>query len=221
MKILAIDTSTHACSAALYNEGEITSVYRVVPRLHGEILLPMIDELLTTADLRLSELDTLAYGCGPGSFTGVRLAASCIQGLAVGANKPIVAVSSLSALAHTLYTQLGYAQLACAFDARMQEVYWGLYQLEAGEWQLQGQEQVIAPSQIKDLPTGKWVGVGDGWGSYADILADSTGIQQSFPRCYPNAASVAELAISAFHRGEVLAPELALPTYLRDNVTYR
>jgi len=221
MKILAIDTSTHACSAALYQDGEITSIYRVAPRLHGEILLPMIDELLTTADLQLSELDTLAYGCGPGSFTGVRLAASCIQGLAVGANKPVIGVSSLSALAHTFYTQLGYAQLACAFDARMQEVYWGLYQLEAGEWQLQGEEQVIAPNQIKDLPAGQWIGVGDGWDTYADILADSTGIQQAFPRCYPNAASVAELAISAFKRGEVLAPEQALPTYLRDNVTYR
>jgi tRNA threonylcarbamoyladenosine biosynthesis protein TsaB len=220
MKILAIDTSTHACSAALYVDGETTSFFRVVPRLHGELLLPMIDELLMSSGLPLSELDALAYGCGPGSFTGVRLAASCIQGLAVGARKPIVAVSSLKALAHTLYTQLGYAQLACAFDARMHEVYWGLYQLEAGEWQLQGQEQVIPPSQIKGLPSGQWIGVGDGWGSYTDVLAISTGIQQSFPRCYPNAASVAELAISAFRRGEILEAGEALPTYLRDKVTY-
>jgi tRNA threonylcarbamoyladenosine biosynthesis protein TsaB len=179
----------------------------------------MVDELLQSVKLKLNDLDALAYGCGPGSFTGVRMASSVVQGLAVGVNKPIIAISSLQAMAHTFYLQLGYTQIACAFDARMQEVYWGAYRFNNSEWEGVGEECNIAPTAAPALPA-DWVGAGDGWDAYAVELAQTTGIKTYYPRCYPHAAGVAHLAIPRYVRGEYISAGDALPNYLRNKVTH-
>lgn len=217
-KILAIETSAAACSAALLVDGEVDGLFHFAPRLHGDLILPMVSELLSNHGIKLAEIDALAYGCGPGSFTGVRMASSVVQGLAFGVNKPVVPVSSLLAMAQGVYTTLGYTQVACAFDARMNEVYWGAYRLQAGEWLPCGEECVIAPMLVPRLPEGDWIGAGDGWQSYGMVLTDCTDIQNYYPRAYPNATAVAQLGLLGFLRGEYIAPAQALPTYLRNKV---
>ncbi len=132
MKLLAIDTSTDACSAALWLNGEVRQRYQVAPREHGQLILPMIESLLAEAGLALTQLDTLAFGRGPGGFTGVRIANSVIQGLAFGADLPVVPISSLAALAQGAYTEMGTPQILAAIDARIGEVYWGAYRAAQG-----------------------------------------------------------------------------------------
>lgn len=215
--ILAMDTSTNACSAALYVGGVVEERFQYAPRLHGELILPMIDELLKNAGKTLEEVDAIAYGCGPGSFTGVRMAASLAQGLAIGSKKPLIAISSLLAMADACYQQLGFTQLACAFDARMGEVYWGAYQFIDGKWTAALPESVSAPGLVPELPSSSWVGVGEGWGAYAE-LSNVTGITRFYPRAFPRAGSIATLALDAFSREDFLSPEQALPTYLRNKV---
>ncbi|MFI4954870.1 MAG: tRNA (adenosine(37)-N6)-threonylcarbamoyltransferase complex dimerization subunit type 1 TsaB [Gammaproteobacteria bacterium] len=219
-KILAIDTSTHACSAALYIDGCVEERYKYAPRLHGELLLDMVDDLLSSKHITLDAIDALAYGCGPGSFTGVRMAASVMQGLVLGVQKPVIAVSSLLALADGLYQCLGYGQIACAFDARMNEVYWAAYQFSNGEWVAAVPDCVIAPEQISSLPQGDWVGVGDGWTRYAQELGEKTGIKDSYARFYPHAANIASLAASRYLQGDYqeVAFSTVLPVYLRNKV---
>ena len=221
VKILAIDTSTHACSAALYIGGYVEERYQYAPRLHGELLLTMVDELLASAKLAIKDIDALAYGCGPGAFTGVRLATSAIQGLSLGVNKPVVPISSLLAMADAFYKRMGYSQVACAFDARMGEVYWGAYRFSQGEWVAEVPDCVLAPNQLNPLPriSGEWVGVGDGWASYRQELGNATGVEESFERFYPHAASVATLAAKRYAQGQyVNSQETILPVYLRNNV---
>lgn len=218
-KILAIDTATHACSAALYIDGWVDEQYKYAPRMHGELILNMVDELLTNHGLTLANLDALAYGAGPGSFTGVRLATSTIQGLSFGAQKPVIPISSLLAQADAFYKYLGYSQIACAFDARMGEVYWGVYQFSAGEWEAVVPDCVIAPDKVSVPAAGEWVGVGDGWGSYAKKLSEITGVKQSYPRFYPHAASIAKLAAKEFAQKHFIQlPAEILPVYLRNDV---
>lgn len=223
-KILAIDTSTHACSAALSVDGYVEERYKYAPKLHGELLLDMISDLLACKHLTLQDIDALAYGCGPGSFTGVRMAASIIQGLVLGISKPVIAISSLLAMADGLYQRLGYSEIACAFDARMQEVYWAAYRFLNGEWVAVVSDSVVAPDQISALPDGNWVGAGDGWASYQAILGQKTGIEMSFSRCYPHAGSIAKLAAEHYRQEKFLLTPInptsaaILPVYLRNKV---
>lgn len=129
MRVLAIETATEACSAALYISGEIRLRYQVEPRRHSELILPMMDALLAEAEIALSALDALAFGCGPGSFTGVRIATGVVQGAAFGADLPVVPVSTLAALAQRRYREQGEKHLLPAYDARMDELYWGCYRI--------------------------------------------------------------------------------------------
>ncbi len=130
MKLLAIETAAEACSAALLIDGEISLRYEVQPRKHSELIMSMLNSLLQEADLSPARLDGLAFGCGPGSFTGVRIAAGVAQGVALGADLPVVRVSTLAALAQGYFRQSGHTSVLPAFDARMQEVYWGCYRLQ-------------------------------------------------------------------------------------------
>ena len=142
MKILAIDTATEACSVALLTDETCQEIFEIIPRQHTERVLPMVDEMLKKADLSLSQLDALAYNCGPGSFTGVRVATSVIQGLAFSADLPVIPVSSLAALAQLAYREEHKQKVLSAIDARMNEMYWGCYQLENGLMRLIGKEKV-------------------------------------------------------------------------------
>ncbi|NNJ83882.1 MAG: tRNA (adenosine(37)-N6)-threonylcarbamoyltransferase complex dimerization subunit type 1 TsaB, partial [Gammaproteobacteria bacterium] len=133
MKILAIDTATDACSVSLHMDGQYRDSHEIAPRKHAEILLPRIEALLSAAALSPRDLDALAFGRGPGAFTGVRIATGVIQGLAFGADLPVVPISSLHALAQGAWRERGEKNILAAFDARMGEVYWGAYQLDTTE----------------------------------------------------------------------------------------
>lgn len=215
MKLLAIETSSTACSAALTIENEITSHHEVAPLQQARQILPMIDHLMSSNQIKLNQLDALAFGCGPGSFTGVRIATSVMQGLGFALNKPLISISSLAALAQEAYELHGWRQILVCVDARIHEVYWGFYKVnETGLAQLIGQEQVSSPQNIH-LEEG-WFGAGNGWEVYKDqfitqpLKKDST--------ILPTATAILTLAKPKFKMGQWIKTEEALPTYLRDNV---
>ena len=216
MKILALDTSTETCSVALLIGGElIESAASGVQ--HSSKILPMAEALLAQADIALAQLDTLAFGRGPGLFTGLRIGAGVVQGLAFALELPVVPVSSLAALAHGIDAR----QVLAALDARMGQVYWGAYERRAmGRMVLEGQERVLAPGAVP-MPSGRsWIGAGSGWDEYDEVLTRRlgdavTGWQSG---AHPRARDVARLATEAFRNGEAVAPEHAVPVYLRDNV---
>jgi len=221
MKLLAIDTSAEACSAALWQDGELSDRFRVQPRGHSELILIMMQELLDEAALAPADLDALAFGRGPGSFTGVRIATGVVQGVAYAIGRPVVPVSNLAALAQRHYRESANRRILPAFDARMEEVYWGAYQVDdLGLVRLQGREQVGSPEQVR-LPEGSgWHGVGSGWLSYGERLAQRMGSRLASvrPRQLCHALDIARLGVAGFEAGEAVGAAEALPVYLRDQV---
>ncbi len=225
MNILAIETSTQACSAALLCRGEIQQRYQVAPRGHGDLILTMIDELMAEAGLSPSQLSAVAFGRGPGAFTGVRIATSVAQGIAFGADLPVVPVSSLAALAQAGFRHKGYQAILCAVDARMGEVYWGAYQIKQGVVSLLSDEIVCRPEFVPERleVDVQWHGMGNGWQVYADSLTDrfSLPINDDDMAWLARAEEVAVLAQHAVERGETVSAEQAIPVYLRDNVAVK
>lgn len=220
MKLLAIETATDACSAALSIDGEIHERFEITPRGHTARLLPMIDELLAEAEVTIGQMDALAFGRGPGAFTGVRIAVGVAQGIAFAADLPVVPVSTLAALAQGATAD----RVLAALDARMDEVYWGAYRRNAaGSMELDGEECVSAPSEVP-LPEGEgWQGVGAGWMAYDEALSrQCAGQVESWDgSCFPHAHDVASLAVAGFLAGQAVNAEQALPVYLRDKVTWK
>jgi len=218
VKLLAIDTSTEACSAALHIEGTTRSRYEFAPRRHAELILPMVDQLLAEAQIKLSALDAIAFGRGPGAFTGVRIATGIAQGLAFSANLPLIPVSTLAMLAQSVNDKNGY--IASVMDARMGEVYYGLYKSGAVVELIEA-ECVISPDKIIAGNLTRCFGVGSGWANYADILRNvfREHLEGYNADCYPHARDMIPLALQAFRNGDLKAPEDAAPVYLRNNVT--
>jgi tRNA threonylcarbamoyladenosine biosynthesis protein TsaB len=222
MKILAIDTSGDTCSVALLCRGELTQSLELAPRRHGERILDMMAGLLGNAGLTLSALDALAFGRGPGSFTGVRIATAVAQGAAFGAGLGVVGISTLAALAQGHFRASGHRRVVTALDARMGEVYWGTYEVSgAGLMDLLGDEVVVKPQSIPRPVGGGWHGVGGGFAAYPVELAQALGpeLVVAFPDRACEARDIAVLAEKAWRDGLAVAPELALPVYLRDRVT--
>ncbi len=221
MKLLAIETATEACSAALLIDGEISEHYAVEPRRHSELILAMMDGLLADAGFRLSELDALAFGRGPGSFTGVRIAVSVVQGAAFGADLPVVPVSTLAALAQGYFRRSGERRILPAYDARMGELYWAAYEInQVGLAELCIEEQVASAEEVA-LPLGEgWHGVGSGWASYGEVLSRRMGDRLAGVDggLLCRAHDVALLGAAGFAAGQAVAAEQALPVYLRDRV---
>jgi tRNA threonylcarbamoyladenosine biosynthesis protein TsaB len=224
MKILALDTSAEACSVALNLDGELLGHCQHAPRRHTELILPLLEQLLAEAGLLLGQLDAIAFGRGPGSFTGVRIAAGVTQGVALGAGLPVLAISTLAALAQRAFRVHGERYLLSAFDARMGEIYWAGYQIgDRGLAVLRGQEAVLPPGQAQPPESADWFAVGNGWSAHADAL------QQAVPlgpgRCDPDlvcrAEEIALLAQRELVEGRALSPEQALPVYLRDQVAWQ
>lgn len=216
MKLLALDTSSEACSVALSAGDVIEERFAIVEQSHSQEILGMVQQLLTAAELSLSQLDAIAFGRGPGSFTGLRICAGVTQGLAFAADLPVVPVSSLAALAQGADANRVFA----ALDARMGQVYYGAYERQEGVPVLVGQEAVAAPDSVP-LPTGRgWVGAGSGWDHYAAELQNHFGAALEEVRSgrYPHAREIAVLARDAFNRGRVVPPEQAIPVYIRDDV---
>lgn len=221
MKLLAVDTATDACSAAVLVGDSVIERYALAPRDHARLILPMIDELLAEAGLSLRGLDALAFGRGPGAFTGVRIAAGVVQGLALGTGLPVIAVSDLAAIAHGAMRRQGWPAVLAAMDARMGEVYWGAFRRGPdGAAEAAGAEAAIAPRDVT-APPGDWYGAGSAWAVYASELRAALGLDFEFEGdCLPQAADVARLAARDFGRGVALSAEEALPIYLRDRVTW-
>lgn len=219
-RLLAIDTSEDACSAALLVDGSVGERFEVAPRRHSELILPMMQDLLREAGLQLGDLDALAFACGPGAFTGIRIAASVIQGVAFGAGLPVVPVSSLRALAQGARRECGADRVLSALDARMGEVYWGAYRVDpAGIMHPVAAESVCAPEAVPVPPGDAWRGVGSGWATHEAALTERTGAGPPFlPDALVHARDVATLAGVLFANGVALPAEQALPVYLRDEV---
>jgi tRNA threonylcarbamoyladenosine biosynthesis protein TsaB len=220
-RLLAIEAATPACSAALSVDGEVLERYALAPRQHAALMLPMIESLLLEAGLRVPQLDAIAFGRGPGSFTGVRIAASMVQGIAFAADLPVVPVSTLAALALGGMRESGIPRVMAVMDARKAEVYWGCY-VKTGDdvMTLQGSECVCAPDAVPESGQDDWVGVGGGWSAYGEQLMQRLGerVVRLMPDLEPRAADVARLAVHDFHQGVSVRPEEAVPVYLRNNV---
>lgn len=228
MNILAIDTATEACSAALYLDNEsITTQYQLAPRQHSNLILKMLDELLKQADISVNKLDAIAFGRGPGSFMGLRIAAGVVQGIAFAADLPVIPVSTLKTMAQRIYLETGHTHVLTAIDARMDEVYWAAYALDAQQWTLEQEEAVVSPDKIKlpemptDAPAKKsWVGAGTGWATYKDRLL-TTAIGQPpiiFAECLPSAEAMVQLAAIEYQAGNTIDAAEAIPVYLRNDV---
>ena len=216
MKLLAFETATEACSVALYLDGEVIERYEVAPRLHAEYALPWAEQLLADAGIRRSQLDAIAISRGPGAFTGVLLAIALAQGIALALDRPVVAVSTLQAIA----VQSTQDRIVAAIDARMGEIYAGAFERHGAELVAVSTETVAAPDAI-ELPEGDgWYGMGTGFAAAEGALARHLGnrLTGMDAGALPHAADVARLAVVAFERGETLAPERIEPAYLRNNV---
>lgn len=225
MKLLAIDTATEACSAALDVDGEVLQQYRVEPRAHSRLILPMIEELLAAGGIRRGDLDVVAFGRGPGSFMGVRIAAGVIQGIAFAYDLPVVAVSTLAAIAQRACEEAGVEKIYSAIDARMDEVYWGAYlRGSSGLVQLAGEECVARPADVAIQPGDGWSGAGTGWAAYREALttAAQPGLTgKVIDDCLPSARAIAMLGADMYRRGETVTPDRAVPVYLRDKVAIK
>ncbi len=222
MKLLALETATEACSVALWLEGELLDRHEVAPRRHAALLLPLAEELLAEGGLSLGALDALAFGRGPGGFTGLRIAAGAAQGMAIAAGLPVVPVSTLAALAQGCHRRTGAASVLAALDARMGEVYWCLFRSgESGLMEPAGGEAVCPPQALSPPRMEVAAGCGSGWQRYRESLAARLGGPPAIleAEALPRAADLARLAVAAFESGTALAPEQAQPRYLRNRVT--
>jgi len=219
MKILAIETATEACSAALDIDDSCIHRFQVSPRRHTELILPMIDELLREADIQTRDLDAIAFGQGPGAFTGVRVAVGVIQGLAFAHDTPVIPISSLNALAQHFAHE--HSQVASAIDARMQEIYWGLFKKnDLGLMQQITEEKVCSPSDISKPSRGEWFGAGTGWNTYSEELQTHFDHKLSGFNgdVFPSAKDIVALAKPAYLEGNAIPVEEATPVYLRNKV---
>ena len=223
MKMLALDTSSDACSVALAKGEDIYHIHEVIPREHANGLLSRIACLLQQAGMRLDELDAIAYGCGPGSFTGLRIAAAAVQGLAFATKLPVIPISDLAILAQGAWRRHAVRQVAVALDARMNEVYFGLYSLdERGIMSTHRPECVCLPEQIEVPEDGIWYGVGNGWAAYPhELQALGMAVSIVDAQALPDALDLLSLAQVALSEGKMVAPQAALPVYLREEIAWR
>jgi tRNA threonylcarbamoyladenosine biosynthesis protein TsaB len=225
MKLLALDTATDWCSVALWQDGEIASREARAERGHGGQVLTLIDALLAEAGIALGALDALAFGRGPGAFTGLRLAASVTQGLAFAAGLPVIPVSDLRALAQQLPLPPHQdARVLVCHDARMGEVYWGGFRSHGGHAHADTPERVAAPKDMIDaaiawLGTGAVSGAGSGFAAYPELSVLQQRLESVRTDIHPHAREIALLAASD-GLGAAVPPEQALPVYVRDNVAW-
>ena len=219
MKLLALDTATEACSVALNLDGEVIERFELTPRRHSRDLLPMVEVILSQAGLSLKQLDALAFGRGPGAFTGLRVATAMVQGLAFAVDLPVVPVSTLAALAQQGLREHKASKVLSAIDARMDEVYWGAFSESEGLMVPVAAEIVAMPENVVvPVMEGHWFGMGTGW-AYRNRL--SANVVDCQIEAWPHAHDIALLAAADFKQGKGLPAEQAMPVYLRDKVALK
>lgn len=217
MKLLALETATEACSAAVWIDGAVWERYEQAPRRHTALILPMVEAVLAEAGLTINQLDAIAVGRGPGAFTGVRIAIGIAQGLAFAAHLPVVPISTLAVLALGAGRETGQTRIATALDARMAEVYWGTWAVSGETVALLSEERVCAPALVT-APHNTWFGVGSGWPVYAEALSQRLTVSGWLGDRYPRASDLARLAADPARREQWVTAEQALPVYVRDRV---
>jgi tRNA threonylcarbamoyladenosine biosynthesis protein TsaB len=214
--ILAIETSTELASAALLRGERLLQRESSGVQTHSQTVLPMVQSLLTEAGIALAECDAIAFGAGPGSFTGVRTACGIVQGLAFGAGLGVVPVITLQAMAQACREACGAADVLAVLDARMGEVYWAQYRYLDNAWQTVTQPTLSAPSTVQ--AAGSVTACGNGLAAYADAFSGQPFMRDAQPQLMPHAAQVARLARAVLAQGGALTAAEARPFYLRDKI---
>ena len=219
MRVLALDTSTEYCSVALWQDGAITGHSELAGQKHSEMLIAMLDTLLKEAGIGIKQVDGIAFGKGPGSFTGVRIACGAAQGLALGTDVPVAGVCTLQALAEAS----GKSRVIAALDARMGEIYHAVYQIHDGVWVTVSEPCLCKPDDAPSVPGEDWFGTGSGFAMHGVALtARYTGQLQGVDgAAVPQAAAIASLGAAQFLLGRGVDAAEALPLYLRDKVALK
>lgn len=219
MKILAFDTSSSYCSIALWIDGEILSQSILAEQRHSELLLPILQELLARSELTLVQLDGIAFGAGPGSFTGLRIACGVAQGLAFGSDLPVIGISTLEALAQ----QAGTNNVITAIDARMGEIYHAAYVRSADDWETVSAPILCLPHYAPLMTGDNWVGCGSGFDKYCDDLKNHYGssVSRFETGFFPHAREMAQLAEQDFKQGLGIDPADATPIYIRNKIALK
>ena len=216
MRILAFDTSTEVCAAALFDGERWSERREQAGSRHSELLLPMVRALLRESGLGLTDLDGIAFGAGPGSFTGLRIACGVAQGLAFGAGLPLVGVASLEAMAESARAKHGWTRVAAALDARMGEIYFAAYTRNGDEWRTEI-EPCVQPADEAPIPAGRWFGAGNGFAVYPALIAHLA-VAALDPDIVPSAIAIGALALPRFAAGEGVTASEAAPFYVRHRV---
>lgn len=213
--ILAIDTCTEVCSVSLYTQSKkISRFLKDVAKSSG-LVLPLCDEVLEEAGLSVEDLDLITYTKGPGAFTGVRMCVSVVQGMSLAFDIPTLGFSTLEVVGYGASKKYHADKVAIALDARMNEVYWALY--ENGKF---NSEAICKPNEVPQL-TADYLGVGTGWAAHAQILAEATSVKRYQSEFYPKAENLIDLALKHLKHNKLLDDNLPLPTYLRNNVAQK
>jgi tRNA threonylcarbamoyladenosine biosynthesis protein TsaB len=215
MKFAAFETSTEWCSVALWLDGEICSIEERAGGRHSQLALPMLDRLFAQAGVGVAQLEAVAFGAGPGSFTGLRIACGVAQGIALARGIPTLGVSTLEAIAE----ESGAARVIACLDARMREVYYSAHERIDGEpgarWREVVAARCVAPGALALPPGDGWVGCGNGFAAYGAL-----GLSKVFPQVHPSAIAVARLAAPRLAAGGGVDAALAVPAYVRDKVAF-
>lgn len=219
MRIIALETSTEYCSVALWRDGAVTGRCELVGQKHSEVLMEMLNGVLQDAGCRMQDMDGVAFGKGPGSFTGVRIACGVAQGLALGANLPVIGVCTLEALAQSS----GHDKVIAALDARMGEIYHAAYQKREDDWTITSEPCLCKPEDAPAVTGEGWFGCGTGFAMHGAALhAHYAGqLRGANGALVPQASAIVELAVARFTRGEGADAAQALPLYLRDKVALK
>lgn len=222
MRLLALDTATEACSAAIFRDGIVDERYEVIGRGHAGRLLPMADALLQAAGITVRDLDAIAFGRGPGGFTGLRIAAGVAQGLAAGIGRPVLPVSDLAALAAAGARTGDAGRVLACMDARMGQVYWAAFDCSGATPVAVTEEHLSNPEGVALPEEGAWFAAGHGFGAYpalADRLQSRlAGVDASL---LPRASDIARIAARDLEAGKGVAATRAVPVYLRNEVVHR
>lgn len=220
--ILALEASADACSVALLQKGCVQQRFELAPRQHTRLMLPMVDELLAQQGCKLSDVEVFAFGAGPGSFTGLRIAVGMVQGLAFALDRPVVAVPSLQGLAMTALREYGVPigqRLAVAIDARMEEIYWATFEITSRGLLVVDPVAVVSLAQLPEIEAG-FIAIGNGWG-----LPEMSTLAGSAVKVYadlsPQAQDLIPLAETRFEAGEFTSAAEAVPDYVRNTVSWK